>query len=61
MARVQRAGHGRFAVLATAFTLACGDGDNEPSGNQGSIQLTLNPATLSLPQGGSGTFAVSVV
>ena len=60
MARVQHAGHGRFAVLATAFTLACGDGDNEPSGNRGSIQLTLNPATLSLPQGSSGTIAVSV-
>ena len=60
MSRVQRAGHGRFAVLATAFTLACGDGDNEPSGNRGSIQLTLNPATLSLPQGSSGTIAVSV-
>ena len=60
MARVQRAGHGRFAVLATAFTLACGDGDNEPSGNRGSIQLTLNPTTLSLPQGGSGAITVSV-
>jgi hypothetical protein len=60
MTRVQRAGHGRFAVLATAFTLACGDGDNEPSGNRGSIQLTLTPATLSLPQGTSGAITVSV-
>ena len=60
MRRVQRAGHGRFAVLVTALTLACGDGDNEPSGNRGSIQLTLNPTTLSLPQGSSGSITASL-
>ena len=60
MARVQRAGGGRVAALATALALACGDGNEGPSGTSGSIQLTLNPTTLSVPQGGTGSITVSL-
>jgi len=48
---------GTFAALA----LACGnDGDNGPVGNTGSIQIAVEPASLSVEQGGSSSVAVSL-
>ena len=61
MARVQRAIRNGFAVAATIVALACGgDGDNGPVGNTGSIQVVANPATLSVPQGGSGSLGATL-
>ncbi len=48
---------GAFAALA----LACGsDGDNGPVGNTGSIQIAVEPASLSVEQGGTNSVVVSL-
>jgi len=61
MAWTGRAWRQRIAVAATAFVPACGgDGDNEPTGNSGSIQVAVNPATLSIEQGTSGSVTLSL-
>ena len=52
MTWVQRASREGIAVVVTALALAC-DG-NGPTGATGSIQVTVNPPTLSVPQGGNG-------
>ncbi len=57
MARTLRGFTGRIAVatFAAAFALACGGGgDDGPSGPTGSIQVAVNPATLTLAQGETG-------
>lgn len=58
MARIMSGFKGRTAVatLAAALTLACGGGgDGPPTGNTGTIQVAINPATLTVEQGGTGT------
>jgi len=57
---VQRVRREGIASLATALALTCGGDDDGPSGNTGSIQLAVSPATLSLPQGGSGSVTASL-
>jgi len=59
MTWIHRGRRERIAALATVLALACG-GDDEPTGNPGSIQLAVNPATLSVPQGASGVVNVSL-
>lgn len=47
--------------MATVFALACiGCGDDGPIGNTGSIQVAVNPATLSVPQGGSSSVTAAL-
>jgi len=53
MTRIQRAGRGGLVTAAILMTLSCGD-DEGPVGSTGSIQLTVNPATIAAPQGGNG-------
>ena len=63
MARIKSGFTGRTAVaaFATAFALACGGGgDDPPTGNTGTIQVAINPATLTVEQGGSGTVSVAL-
>ncbi len=57
MQRVRREG---IASLATALALTCGGNGDGPSGNTGSIQVAVSPATLSVPQGGSGSVTASL-
>ena len=59
MASIRRIGRVGSAILATLLTVACGD-DDGASGPAGSIQLAVNPMTLTLPQGGSGSVAVAL-
>ena len=61
MSWVQRVRREGIASLATALALTCGGDDDGPSGNTGSIQLAVSPATLSLPQGGSGSVTASLI
>lgn len=49
-----------MAAVATALTLTCGGENDAPSGNAGSIQIALAPATFSLPQGGTGAVTLSL-
>ena len=49
-----------MAAVATALTLTCGGEDDGPSGNAGSIQVTLTPSSFSLPQGGTGAVTLSL-
>jgi hypothetical protein len=49
-----------MAAVATALALTCGGEDNGPSGNAGSIQIALTPATFSLPQGGTGAVTLAL-
>src|SRR5512146_1363213 len=61
MTRMQRQTREGIAAVATALALACGGGgDGGPVGNAGSIQLTVNPTTLPIQQGGSGTVTASL-
>ncbi len=63
MARIKSGFMGRTAVVAfaTAFALACGGGgDDPPTGNTGTIQVAINPATLTLEQGASGNVSVTL-
>lgn len=53
MTRIQRAGRSGLVTAAFLVTLSCGD-DEGPVGSTGSIQLTVNPATIAAPQGGNG-------
>ena len=46
------------AVLGLSC-LSCGDGDG-PTGTTASIQIAVNAATLSVPQGGSGTVTATL-
>jgi hypothetical protein len=59
MTRIQRPARERIAVVAATLALACG-GDGGPVGNPGSIQLAVNPTTLPIQQGGSGTVTASL-
>ena len=56
----QRMRRERIVALATAFALACSGGSDGPSGNTGSIQVAVNPATLTLQQGASGSVSASL-
>ena len=58
MARIHRGRRERIAALATVLALACGDDD--PTGNSGSIQVAVEPTTLSVPQGASGLVDVTL-
>jgi hypothetical protein len=49
-----------LAVAALVLSPACGGGDGGPTGETGSIQISLTPPAVSVQQGGSGTFAVSL-
>lgn len=61
MTAMQRPAREVMAAVATTFALACGGGgDGGPVGNAGSIQLTVNPTTLPIQQGGSGTVTASL-
>lgn len=61
MTGMQRPAREVFAAVATTLALACGGGgDGGPVGNTGSIQLTVNPTTLPIQQGGSGTVTASL-
>jgi trimeric autotransporter adhesin len=52
---------GSVAVVAAALVLGCNGGDGDgPSGNTGTIQVAVNPASLSVEQGSSGTVAVTL-
>jgi hypothetical protein len=61
MTWIKRAGRLGIAGRVTAMALACGGSgdDNVPTGSTGSIQVTVNPATLSIPHGGNGTVTVT--
>lgn len=48
-----------LAAAVVFLTLGCG-GDDEPIGTTGSIQVAVNPAALSLPQGTSGSVTASL-
>lgn len=57
----RRAWRGWIAGVCAALTLACGDdGDDGPVGTTGSIQIAVEPASLSVEQGGSNSVAVSL-
>ncbi len=57
MPGIQRVGrNGILSAAAAALLLACGDS----TGNSGSIQLTLNPAQVSVAQGGTSETTVSL-
>ena len=56
---IRRTGREGMAAVATALSLTCG-GDDGPSGNAGSIQIALTPATFSLPQGGTGSVTLAL-
>src|SRR5512143_2378335 len=61
MTAMQRPAREVMAAVATTFALACGGGgDGGPVGNAGSIQLAVNPTTLPIHQGGSGTVTASL-
>ena len=62
MARIKSGFTGRtgVAALAAMLALACGGGDDPPTGNTGTIQVGVNPATLTLEQGGTGTVTVTL-
>ena len=59
MTRIESLWRRSIAGLTTAIALACGDSDL-PTVNTGSIQIAANPASLSVPQGGSGSVTVSL-
>jgi uncharacterized membrane protein len=49
-----------LAISAGAFTLsACSDDDNGPSGN-GAVALTLNPSTLNITPGSTGSATYTI-
>src|SRR5512145_2906167 len=49
-----------LTAIAVLTAIGCGGGD-DGNGPTGSISLTANPTTLTLPQGGSGTVTVTLV
>ena len=49
-----------MATVATVLALTCSGDDDGPSGNAGSIQVVLTPATFSLPQGSSSSATLSL-
>ena len=53
MAWIKDAARSVLVAAATVLVPACGDDD--PTENTGSIQLAVTPATLAVPQGGSGS------
>jgi len=62
MTRFSHALRPLVAAASIVFAVACNStyGDDGPTGNTGSIQVTANPSTLSLPQGGSGTITATL-
>ena len=58
MTWIQRARREGLAALAATLALTCGGGDDGPSGSAGSIQIGLNPTTLPVTQGGSGSTVI---
>ncbi len=63
MVRISRGIKGRAwaGVLASALVLACGGGgDDGPSGPTGNIQVSINPATLTVQQGGTGSVTATL-
>ena len=61
MAWTGRVWRERIALAATVLLPACGgDGEKEPTGSSGSIQLAVSPAALSVEQGTSGSVTVSL-
>src|SRR5512138_2496487 len=61
MTGIQRPAREVIAAVATTLALACGGGGaGGPVGNAGSIQLTVNPTTLPIQQGGGGTVSASL-
>ena len=59
MTRIQNLWRRSIAGGTTAIALACGDSDL-PTLATGSIQVAVNPASLSVPQGGIGSVTVSL-
>jgi len=59
MSRIYSVWCRRIAGGTIAIALACGDSDL-PTLDTGSIQVVVNPASLSVPQGGNGSVTVSV-
>lgn len=45
----------RCVLIAAAIVTVSACGDDDPVENTGSIQVAVNPATLTVPQGGSGS------
>src|SRR5574341_826862 len=61
MSWFKRAGRHGIAGSATAIALACGGGDDDgPTGNTGSIQVSVSPASISIPQGGTGSVTIAL-
>ena len=57
----RRATRDPIIAAATAVALACGgDGDKEPTGNTGSIQVAVSPSAISVQQGGNGSVTASI-
>ena len=59
MTEIRRAGRNGIAAVCALLLLACG-GDDGPAGNAGSIQVTVNPASLPLQQGQNGVVNVAL-
>jgi hypothetical protein len=59
MTRIQGVWRRCVAGGTTAIALACGDSDL-PTVNTGGLQVAVSPASLSVPQGGSGSLTVSL-
>jgi hypothetical protein len=55
---IQGARRSLLAIFATGLALACTEG---PSGNSGSIQVTVNPAALSVQQGGTNSVTATLI
>ena len=62
MTRFSHALRPLVAAASIVFAVGCNStyGDDGPTGNTGSILVTANPSTLSLPQGGSGTITATL-
>lgn len=60
MSRIQSVWRRRIAGSTTAIALACGGDGDLPTLDTGSIQVAVNPPSLSVPQGGNGSVTVSV-
>ncbi|HWP69821.1 MAG TPA: hypothetical protein VNM36_01920 [Gemmatimonadaceae bacterium] len=62
MTRFSHALRPLVAAASIVFAVGCNStyGDDGPTGNTGSIQVTANPSSLSLPQGGSGTITATL-
>ena len=62
MTRFLRALRPLLAAAPIVVALACDStyGDDGPTGNTGTIQVSASPTTLSIPQGGTGTTTVTL-